>query len=82
MYDEAVGVARLTIITNAPARFTDATGALFYTEDGSATGGGGVHTSKTISIIIILSCCIVSYRYPCKCMHQLPYKLILPTSEL
>ena len=44
-YDEAAGVARLTITTNAPARFTDATGALFYTEDGSATGGGGIHTT-------------------------------------
>ena len=41
-YDEADGVARLTITTNMPARFTDATGALFYTEDGTATGGGGI----------------------------------------
>ena len=27
-----------------PLRFTDATGALFYTEDVSATGGGGMHS--------------------------------------
>ena len=25
-----------------PLRFTDATGALFYTEDGTATGGGDI----------------------------------------
>ena len=25
-----------------PVSFTDATGALFYTEDGTATGGGGI----------------------------------------
>ena len=43
-YDEAAGVARLTITTNMPLRFTDATGALFYTEDGTATGGGGIAT--------------------------------------
>ena len=41
-YDEDAGVARLTITTNMPLRFTDATGALFYTEDGTATGGGGI----------------------------------------
>ena len=41
-YDEDAGVARLTIITNMPLRFTDANGALFYTEDGTATGGGGM----------------------------------------
>ena len=41
-YDESAGVARLTITTNIPLRFTDATGALFYTEDGTATGGGGI----------------------------------------
>ena len=45
MVDEGAGVARLTIQTNMPERFTDATGALFYTEDGNATGGGGMHTS-------------------------------------
>ena len=38
-----------------PLRFTDATGALFYTEDGSATGGGGIRP-----IVINLD------RYPCK----------------
>ena len=26
-----------------PSRFTDATGVLFYTEDGTATGGGGMY---------------------------------------
>ena len=41
--DEDEGVARLTITTNMPLRFTDATGALFYTEDGTATGGGDVY---------------------------------------
>ena len=41
-YDESAGVARLTITTNIPLRFTDATGALFYTEDGTATGGGDI----------------------------------------
>ena len=40
-YDEETIVARFTITTNMPLRFTDATVALFYTEDGSATGGGG-----------------------------------------
>lgn len=44
LYDENAGVVRLTVITNMPARFTDVIGALFYTEDGSATGGGGVQT--------------------------------------
>ena len=44
MYDENAGVARLRIRTNMPERFTDATGALFYTDDGTATGGGGMHT--------------------------------------
>ena len=48
-YDEIAGVARFSITTNMPLRFTDATGALFYTEDGTATGGGGI-------IMILLPC--------------------------
>ena len=50
IYDEDAGVARLTITTNIPLSFTDATGALFYTEDGIATGGGGI----LLVVIIIL----------------------------
>ena len=42
IYDEAAGVARLTITTTALDRFTDATGALFYTEDVTASGNGGM----------------------------------------
>ena len=49
-YDEDAGVARLTITTNMPLRFTDATGALFYTEDGTATGGGGITALGVFSI--------------------------------
>ena len=52
-YDEDARVARLTITTNMPLRFTDATGALFYTEDGIATGGGG------ILLVVNLSFCVM-----------------------
>ena len=45
-FDEGAGVARLTVTTNMPLRFTDATGALFYTEDGAATGDGGIFMYK------------------------------------
>ena len=55
-YDEAAGVARLTITTNRPARFTNATGALFYTEDVTATGGGGIATGVYSRILNSLPC--------------------------
>ena len=41
-FDEDTGIATLYIITNAPERFVDSTGALFYTADGTATGSGGI----------------------------------------
>ena len=40
--NEADGVATLTITTSDPGAFTNVTGALFYTTDGSATGSGGL----------------------------------------
>ena len=49
-YDEDAGVARLTITTNMPLRFTDATGALFYTEDGTATGSRGIAALGVFSV--------------------------------
>ena len=41
--NEADGVATLTITTSDPGSFTDATGTLFYTEDLSAAGSGGLY---------------------------------------
>ena len=49
-YDEDARVARLTITTNMPLRFTDATGALLYTEDGTATGSGGIAALGVFSV--------------------------------
>ena len=40
--DEDTGTATLYIVTNAPGRFVDATGALFYTMDGTAVSSGGM----------------------------------------
>ena len=63
-YDEDAGVARLTITTNMPLLFTDATGALFYTQDGTATGGGGIACMLYYSVA---SLCIDSQL----CTHAL-----------
>ena len=49
-YDEDAGVARLTITTSMPLRFTNATGALLYTEDGTATGSGGIAALGVFSV--------------------------------
>ena len=45
-----------------PSRFTDATGVLFYTEDGTATGGGGMYYDlvaikiQAVGICLSLGC--------------------------
>ena len=52
-YDEDAGEAVLTITTSDPSEFTDATGALFYTDDGTAVGSGGmniVHTQTRVHV--------------------------------
>ena len=42
-YNEDDGEAVLTITTSDPSEFTDANGALFYTDDGTAVGSGGMN---------------------------------------
>ena len=51
-FNEDTGIATLSVITNAPERFVDATGALFYIADGTATSSGGmvIHTIRIITI--------------------------------
>ena len=53
-FDEDTGIATLYIITNAPERFVDSTGALFYTADGTATGSGGIvgHVIKLLGLLM------------------------------
>ena len=41
-FNEGTGIATLQIITNTPERFTDATGALLHTTDGTATNNEGI----------------------------------------
>ena len=48
-YGEDAGEAVLTITTSDPAEFTNATGALFYTDDGSAVGSGGMNVMHTLT---------------------------------
>ena len=49
-FHEDAGEAVLMITTNDPSQFTNANGALYYTNDGSALGSGGMlnlHFKKT-----------------------------------
>ena len=41
-FSEGTGIATLQILTNNPERFTNASGALLYTTDGTATSNGGI----------------------------------------
>ena len=63
--DEDEGVARLTITTDIPQRFTNATGALFYTEDGTATAGGDqICTCIMINLLLLYITKLVYVDHP------------------
>ena len=69
--NEDAGVVELSITTNDPTRFVDATGALFYTDitNGTATSGGGMSITHPHTHKHSHNCASVTCLYQRTCTH-------------